>query len=84
MQNNTTPQNTNTKHRDMRTYYDPDEVLRANEARVMREEIEELKQWGKETKVNAPVPKDLLPILAKDPANQIEIAMEHMELGKEK
>ncbi|KAH7407019.1 hypothetical protein DE146DRAFT_753552 [Phaeosphaeria sp. MPI-PUGE-AT-0046c] len=61
----------------------PDDMLRAAEADARRQELEEMKQWAKETKVNAPIPRDLLPILAKDPAKQMELAMEHMELEKE-
>ena len=66
-----------------RESWDGGRLHRAAEADARRRELEEMKQWAKETKVNAPIPWDLLPILAKDPAKQMELAMEHMELGKE-
>lgn len=63
-------------------HYSPEEICRTAEAAARRQELEEMKQWAKETKVNAPIPRDLLPILAKDPAKQMELAMMHMELGE--
>ena len=95
MENTTAPQNTNMEGYTSghttgyaKGYTDGanerDEMLRAAEAEALKEELEEMKQWAKETKVNAPIPRDLLPMLAKDPAKQMELAMKHMDLVKEK
>lgn len=61
-----------------------DAMLRAAEAEALKEDFEEMKKWAKETKVNAPIPRDLLAILAKDPAKQMELATRHMGLGERK
>lgn len=84
MQNTTTSPQTNTNRTIMDGYFDSDQALREAEEQAIKEEIEEMKEWAKGTKINAPIPRDLLPLLTKDPAKQIELAMDHMDLGKEK
>jgi hypothetical protein len=45
-------------------------------------ETGEMRKWAKNLKLNNPIPKDLLPLLAKDDAKQLEIVMKNMSLGK--
>jgi hypothetical protein len=47
-------------------------------------DVDEMKQWAEGFKVNKPIPNDLLPILAKDGAKQMEIVMKNMSLGRRK
>jgi hypothetical protein len=41
-----------------------------------------MKRWAEELKINKPIPKDLLPILAKDGDKQMEILMKNTSLEK--
>ncbi|KAH7066786.1 hypothetical protein BKA63DRAFT_127900 [Paraphoma chrysanthemicola] len=45
-------------------------------------EVAEMKQWAERVKVNAPMPRDLLPLLAKDDAKQMEFVMRQMSLER--
>ncbi|KAH7081042.1 hypothetical protein FB567DRAFT_449165 [Paraphoma chrysanthemicola] len=45
-------------------------------------EVAEMKQWAESLEVNAPIPRDLLPLLAKDDVKQMEIVMREMSLGR--
>lgn len=47
------------------------------------QETSEMRQWAENLKLNKPIPRDLLPLLAKDGAKQLEIVMKHMHIGKE-
>lgn len=50
---------------------------------VRASEMSEMRQWAKELRVNKPIPKDLLPLLAKDNAKQLEIVLNNMSLDVE-
>jgi hypothetical protein len=41
-----------------------------------------MKQWAQELRVNKPIPKDILPLLAKDDAKQMEIVLKNMSLDR--
>jgi hypothetical protein len=41
-----------------------------------------MKRWAEDLKINKPIPKDLLPILAKDDDKQMEILMKNKNLGR--
>jgi hypothetical protein len=43
-------------------------------------EVREMKAWAKDTKVDMPIPRDLLPLLARDDVKQMEIVMRHVGL----
>jgi hypothetical protein len=45
-------------------------------------ELKEMKQWAQQLNINNPIPKDLLPILAKDDNKQMEILMKNTSLGR--
>jgi hypothetical protein len=45
-------------------------------------EVSEMKAWAEHTKVDMPIPRDLLPLLARDDVKQIEIVMRHVGLGE--
>jgi hypothetical protein len=45
-------------------------------------ETSEMKQWAQELSLNKPIPKDLLPLLAKDDAKQMEIVLKNMSLDR--
>jgi hypothetical protein len=45
-------------------------------------ETSEMKQWAQELRVNKPIPKDILPLLAKDDAKQMEIVLKNMSLDR--
>jgi hypothetical protein len=45
-------------------------------------ETSEMKQWAQELNVNKPIPKDLLPLLAKDDAKQMGIVLKNMSLDR--
>jgi len=47
------------------------------------QEMSEMRQWAENLKLNKPIPRDLLPLLAKDGAKQLEIVMKHMHIGEE-
>jgi hypothetical protein len=40
----------------------------------------EMRQWAEGYKVNKPIPSDILPLLAKDEAKQMELGMKNMSL----
>jgi hypothetical protein len=41
-----------------------------------------MKQWAQELSVNKPIPKDLLPLLAKDDAKQMGIVLKNVNLDR--
>ncbi|KAH7401217.1 hypothetical protein BKA66DRAFT_405370 [Pyrenochaeta sp. MPI-SDFR-AT-0127] len=43
-------------------------------------EMRDLKQWSDSIQIITPIPKDLLPILAKDEVKQMEIVLKTMKL----
>ncbi|KAF2874032.1 hypothetical protein BDV95DRAFT_604245 [Massariosphaeria phaeospora] len=43
--------------------------------------IEELSAFSRTCTLNTPLPRDILPLLARDPEKQMDIAMRHMQLG---
>jgi hypothetical protein len=45
-------------------------------------ETMEMKQWAADHKVNKLIPSELVPLLAKDGAKQMEIVMRNMSLGR--
>jgi hypothetical protein len=45
-------------------------------------ETAEMRKWAEDFKLNNSIPKDILPLLAKDDAKQLEIVMKNMSLGK--
>ncbi|KAF2024324.1 hypothetical protein EK21DRAFT_117875 [Setomelanomma holmii] len=59
---------------------DPDKPL---DHATIATEVAEMKQWAKRINVDAPVRKDLLPLLAKEVANQMEIALRIVKLRRE-
>lgn len=42
-----------------------------------------MRQWAKDFKINKPIPRDIVPLLAKDEATQLEIMMNNVSLGRE-
>jgi hypothetical protein len=48
-----------------------------------QKEIYEMKQWAENLRLNTPLPRDLLPLLSKDGAKQMEILLTNMSLGTE-
>jgi hypothetical protein len=61
----------------------PRDALDKETALARASDHEEMRQWAKRLKINKPIPADLLPILAKDGAKQIEIFMKNMSLGRQ-
>ncbi|KAF1835859.1 hypothetical protein BDW02DRAFT_481004, partial [Decorospora gaudefroyi] len=53
-----------------------------SEAALRAEECKEMKRWAEGFRVNRPIPKDLLPILAKGDDKQMEIFLRNMSLGR--
>ncbi|EAT90465.1 hypothetical protein HBI56_049860 [Parastagonospora nodorum] len=47
------------------------------------QETSEMRRWAETLKLNKPIPRDVLPLLAKDGAKQLEIVMKHMHIGKQ-
>jgi acyl-CoA synthetase (NDP forming) len=74
--NENTPRNTNDDA--------PRDALDKEMALARASDHEEMRQWAKGLKINKPIPADLLPILAKDGAKQMEIVMKNMSLGRQK
>lgn len=42
--------------------------------------LDKLKQWGKNFKLQTTIPRDILPLLAKGDAKQLELVMKGMDL----
>jgi len=55
-----------------------------NITRDRAREVSEMKQWAENLKLGAPIPRDLLPLLAKDDAKQLEIVLRNMRLETER
>ncbi|KAF1943930.1 hypothetical protein EJ02DRAFT_452964 [Clathrospora elynae] len=47
---------------------------------IRAKDLSEMRQWSEGITINKPIPRDLLPILAKDDAKQLEIIMKNMSL----
>jgi hypothetical protein len=67
----------NTPHN---TGKDPTQADRPLGRAKIATEVAEMKQWVESIKLNTPIPRDLLPLLAKDDAKQMEIVLRHMSL----
>jgi hypothetical protein len=61
----------------------PHDALDKEMALARASDHEKMRQWAKGLKINKPIPADLLPILAKDGAKQMEIVMKNMSLGRQ-
>jgi hypothetical protein len=77
--------NTNTSDSNENTPRDtndniPHNTLDRDEALIRASDVNELKQWAEGFKINKPIPIDLLPILAKNDAKQMEIVMKNVSL----
>ncbi|KAF2828071.1 hypothetical protein CC86DRAFT_381033 [Ophiobolus disseminans] len=46
-------------------------------------QVREMKQWAENLRLGVPIPRDLLPLLAKDDAKQMEIVLRNLRLGTE-
>lgn len=62
----------------------PRDALDNETARARANDHEEMRQWAISLKINKLIPMDLLPILAKDNAKQMEIVMKNMNLEERK
>jgi hypothetical protein len=60
----------------------PDVSANSQADRERTAELKDMKWWAEELKINKPIPKDLLPILAKDGYKQMEILMKNTSLEK--
>jgi hypothetical protein len=45
--------------------------------------VNEMKQWAEDFKINKPIPRDLVLLLAKDGVKQLEIVMKNVILERE-
>jgi hypothetical protein len=52
------------------------------DAATIAQEVSEMRRWAEETKVDMPIPRDLLLLLARDGAKQMEIVLRNMSLGE--
>jgi hypothetical protein len=58
----------------------PHNTLDRDEALILASDVNEMKQWAEGFKINKPIPIDLLPILVKNGAKQMEIVMKNVSL----
>jgi hypothetical protein len=57
------------------------DTYRPLDAATIAQEVSEMRRWAEETKVDMPIPLDLLLLMAKDGVKPMEIVLNNMSLG---
>jgi hypothetical protein len=52
------------------------------EQQARQKEVSEMKQWAQRFKLDTPIPRDVLSLMAKHDVEQVEIVMKNMSLGR--